>query len=143
MLLICACPWPPAGQTAYLVTFGRAGEDNKKFKLGDVEQTLQGVPRAQTLQRTYRLVYYAIPPYLQGHPLVLYFLHGTGFAGADYDLQDALVESTDKKTTTREVEGQMFYDYELSGPVSSCQTNSKYLFRCCKGAKRGMLFKCL
>lgn len=59
MLLICACPWPPAGQTAYLVTFGRAGEDNKKFKLGDVEQTLQGVPRAQTLQRTYRLVYYA------------------------------------------------------------------------------------
>lgn len=32
----------PAGQSAYLVTFGRAGEDNKKFKLGDIEQTLQG-----------------------------------------------------------------------------------------------------
>lgn len=47
-------------------------------------------------------------------------LHVTGFAGADYDLQDALVESTDKKTTTREVEGQMFYDYELSGPVWFC-----------------------
>ncbi len=25
-----------------MVTFGRAGEDNKKFKLGDVEQTLAG-----------------------------------------------------------------------------------------------------
>lgn len=31
-----------AGQAAYVVTFGRAGEDNKKFKLGDVEQTLAG-----------------------------------------------------------------------------------------------------
>lgn len=31
-----------AGQSAYVVTFGRAGEDNKKFKLGDVEQTLAG-----------------------------------------------------------------------------------------------------
>ena len=25
-----------------MITFGRAGEDNKKFKLGDVEQTLAG-----------------------------------------------------------------------------------------------------
>jgi hypothetical protein len=41
-----------------------------------------------------------------------------GFAGADYDLQDALTESTDKKATTREVDGQTFYDYELAGPVS-------------------------
>ena len=40
-----------------------------------------------------------------------------GFAGADYDLQDALVESTDKKTTTRDADGQQFYDYELYGPV--------------------------
>ena len=40
-----------------------------------------------------------------------------GFAGADYDLQDALVESTEKKTTTREADGQQFYDYELVGPV--------------------------
>ena len=40
-----------------------------------------------------------------------------GFAGADYDLQDALVESTDKKTTTRNADGQQFYDYELIGPV--------------------------
>ncbi|CAL8462256.1 g1787 [Coccomyxa elongata] len=71
------------GQSAYLVTFGRAGEDNKKFKLGDIEQTLQG------------------------------------FAGADYDLQDALTESTDKKSTTREVDGQTFYDYELCGPANN------------------------
>ena len=31
-----------AGQQAFVVTFGRAGEDNKKFKLGDADLTLQG-----------------------------------------------------------------------------------------------------
>ena len=29
-------------QQAFVVTFGRAGEDNKKFKLGDADLTLQG-----------------------------------------------------------------------------------------------------
>ncbi|KAK9842560.1 hypothetical protein WJX81_006106 [Elliptochloris bilobata] len=71
------------GQAAYVVTFGRAGEDNKKFKLGDVEQTL------------------------------------AGFAGADYDLQDALTESADKHSSTREVDGQQFYDYDVLGPSIS------------------------
>ena len=28
--------------TAFVVTFGRAGEDDKNFKLGDVDATLQG-----------------------------------------------------------------------------------------------------
>jgi hypothetical protein len=31
-----------AAQTAYVITFGRAGEDNKNFKLGDVDTTLAG-----------------------------------------------------------------------------------------------------
>ena len=31
-----------AGQSAYTVTFSRAGEDNKSFRLGDIDQTLQG-----------------------------------------------------------------------------------------------------
>ena len=31
-----------AVETAFTVTFGRAGEDNKRFKLGDVDTTLQG-----------------------------------------------------------------------------------------------------
>jgi len=31
-----------AVETAFTVTFGRAGEDNKRFKLGSVEQTLAG-----------------------------------------------------------------------------------------------------
>ena len=31
-----------AEQSAFVVTFGRAGEDKKFSKLGDVEQTLQG-----------------------------------------------------------------------------------------------------
>lgn len=41
-----------------------------------------------------------------------------GFAGADYDLQDALVESTNKASSKAERHGQSFYDYELAGPVS-------------------------
>ncbi|KAK9817826.1 hypothetical protein WJX72_002773 [[Myrmecia] bisecta] len=67
-------------QGAFVVTFGRAGEDNKKFKLGDVEQTMQG------------------------------------FAGADYDLQDALSYASRKTNSQREVDGQVFYDYEIDGP---------------------------
>eukprot|EP00891_Asterochloris_glomerata_P007426 jgi/Astpho2/7426/Aster-02009 len=66
-------------QSAFVVTFGRAGEDKKFSKLGDVEQTLQG------------------------------------FAGADYDLNDALVSATDKKSSSRELDGQIFYDYEVAG----------------------------
>ena len=30
------------GMQAFVVTFGRAGEDDKNFKLGDVDATLQG-----------------------------------------------------------------------------------------------------
>lgn len=60
------------------------------------------------------------------HQLTLCPAFNAGFAGADYDLQDALTESTDKKSKTREVDGQTFYDYELSGPVtplsSPCNT---------------------
>lgn len=44
-------------------------------------------------------------------------LHYAGFAGADYDLQDALVESTNKSSSRAERHGQSFYDYELAGPV--------------------------
>ncbi len=32
-------------------------------------------------------------------------------------MQDALTGATDKLTTTREVNGQKFYDYEVLGPV--------------------------
>lgn len=71
---------PPTVQQAYVITFGRAGEDNKKFKLGDVERTLEG------------------------------------FAGADYNLQDALTAATDKKAQKREGSEQEFYDYEVAGP---------------------------
>ena len=44
-------------------------------------------------------------------------VHHAGFAGADYDLQDALVESTNKSSSKAERNGQSFYDYELAGPV--------------------------
>ena len=52
-----------------------------------------------------------------------------GFAGADYDLQDALVESTNKASSKAERHGQSFYDYELAGPVSStalCNTLDRH-----------------
>ena len=159
-----------AGQTAYLVTFGRAGEDNKSFKLGDVDQTLagdcaeplHGMParwspdvaifrsrhRAPAKAHGAQCVFLRLPhaccstsgsPFREDsqHPPLSAACHlrrrghatcdclratdlcriAAGFAGADYDLQDALVESTDKKTTTRDADGQQFYDYELYGPV--------------------------
>lgn len=65
---------------AFVVTFGRAGEDNKKFKLGDADVTLQG------------------------------------FAGADYDLQDALTTATSKKTYTRDLDDRKWFNYEVLGP---------------------------
>lgn len=65
------------GQQITVVTFGRAGEDNKGFRLNDVDTTI------------------------------------AGFAGADYDLQDALSDLTDKKTSERDVDGQLFYDIQL------------------------------
>jgi hypothetical protein len=67
----------------FVVTFSRAGEDNKSFKLANVETTFQG------------------------------------FAGADYDLQDALTESTDTKQSQREIDGQTYFDYEIFSPVNN------------------------
>jgi len=74
---------PGTAPQAYVITFGRAGEDNKAFKLGDVDRTLEG------------------------------------FAGADYNLQDALTAATSKKAVERadaEKDGGAFYDYEVAGP---------------------------
>lgn len=39
-----------------------------------------------------------------------------GFAGADYDLQDALSYSTEKVTNKRDVDGRPFYDVQVSSP---------------------------
>lgn len=74
---------PGSAPQAYVITFGRAGEDNKAFKLGDVDATLDG------------------------------------FAGADYNLQDALTGATEKKAVARADAGDgagAFYDYEVAGP---------------------------
>ena len=103
------------------MTFGRAGEDNKKFKLGDIEQTLQGgltCPSGNIHGAVCKRCLSNLVNNL--HQPTPCSAADAGFAGADYDLQDALTESTDKKTATREVDGQTFYDYELSGPVTPC-----------------------
>eukprot|EP00204_Picochlorum_oklahomense_P004206 CAMPEP_0118797714 /NCGR_PEP_ID=MMETSP1161-20130426/212_1 /TAXON_ID=249345 /ORGANISM="Picochlorum oklahomensis, Strain CCMP2329" /LENGTH=208 /DNA_ID=CAMNT_0006724927 /DNA_START=143 /DNA_END=772 /DNA_ORIENTATION=+ len=68
------------GQTITVITFGRAGEDNKSFRVTDIDLTIQG------------------------------------FAGADYDLQDALSMESNRVNTEREVEGSMYYDVEIDSP---------------------------
>lgn len=65
---------------AFVIALGRAGEDDKSFRLTDVDSTF------------------------------------AGFAGADYDLQDALVSSTDSKKSERDVDGRKFFDYDISSP---------------------------
>jgi len=68
------------GQRASVITLGRAGEDNKSFKLTDLDSTF------------------------------------AGFAGADYDLQDALSAATEIGKSQREVDGITFYDYDIDSP---------------------------
>lgn len=63
-----------------VVTFGRAGEDNKSFKVTDIDTTIQG------------------------------------FAGADYDLQDALSTATNTIRGTREIDGETYFDIQLDSP---------------------------
>ena len=67
-------------QTITVVTFGRAGEDNKSFKLTDIETTVQG------------------------------------FAGADYDLQDAIALETGRTNGTREFNNEPYYDIQIDSP---------------------------
>lgn len=60
-----------AAQGAFVVTFGRAGEDKKFSKLGDVEATLQGFAGAdydlQVLQHILHLEVHITLPYLMQH----------------------------------------------------------------------------
>ncbi|EFJ48657.1 hypothetical protein VOLCADRAFT_109766 [Volvox carteri f. nagariensis] len=67
-------------QRAFVITLARAGEDNKSFRLTDLDSTL------------------------------------SGFAGADYDLQDALSSATNRTTSSREVDDKTFYDYDIESP---------------------------
>eukprot|EP01023_Acetabularia_acetabulum_P018409 TRINITY_DN1929_c0_g1_i1.p2 TRINITY_DN1929_c0_g1~~TRINITY_DN1929_c0_g1_i1.p2 ORF type:complete len:248 (+),score=47.70 TRINITY_DN1929_c0_g1_i1:50-793(+) len=67
-------------QIAFVISLGRAGEDDKTFQLKDVESTF------------------------------------AGFAGADYDIQDAVSYATNKTTTERMLEGQKYIDYDIDSP---------------------------
>lgn len=67
-------------QQIVVITFGRAGEDNKSFRVTDIDVTIQG------------------------------------FAGADYDLQDALATEINRTTSEREVNGQKYYDVQIDSP---------------------------
>ena len=118
-------------QQAFVVTFGRAGEDNKKFKLGDADLTLQGFAGAD-----YDL---QVPGYYLGHEVwsscsprayALLAMSSSRMAHmADKPacckahqrsvlLQNALTTATEKKNYVREVDGQAFYTYEVVGTVS-------------------------
>eukprot|EP00210_Caulerpa_lentillifera_P008659 g8258.t1 len=67
---------------AFAIVLSRAGEDDKSYKVTDVEGTFQG------------------------------------FAGADYDIQDALMSATSTKKSERTVENAQYYDYEVDSPVA-------------------------
>jgi hypothetical protein len=67
-------------QQIVVITFGRAGEDNKSFRLTDIDTTI------------------------------------AGFAGADYDLQDAISSATEKTTSERDIDGQTYYDVLIDSP---------------------------
>jgi len=67
-------------QRAFVITLTRAGEDNKSFRLTDIDSTF------------------------------------AGFAGADYDLQDALSNASNVGKGKREVDGIEFYDYDIESP---------------------------
>ncbi|KAL4855262.1 Phosphatidylinositol transfer protein 3 [Chlorella vulgaris] len=67
-------------QQVFVITLGRAGEDNRSFRLTNVDATLEG------------------------------------FAGADYDMLDALGGAILRKDETREIDGQLYYDIEFASP---------------------------
>ena len=48
-----------------------------------------------------------------------------GFAGADYNLQDALTSATDIVKTKRTVDGVDFFDYDIDSPVSISVLNNR------------------
>ena len=41
-----------------------------------------------------------------------------GFAGADYDIQDAVMSATNTAKGEREIDGQQYYDYQVDSPVA-------------------------
>ncbi|PSC75046.1 random slug 5-like [Micractinium conductrix] len=67
-------------QQVFVIVLGRAGEDNRSFRLTNVDSTL------------------------------------SGFAGADYDMLDALNDVVLRVDEQREVDGQLYYDVEFASP---------------------------
>ncbi|KAI7842732.1 hypothetical protein COHA_003661 [Chlorella ohadii] len=83
-------------QQAFVITLGRAGEDNRSFRLTDIDSTL------------------------------------AGFAGADYDMLDALTDAVERTDSSREVDGQLYYDVDFASPdvhyLSSITVSSGKVF---------------
>lgn len=128
------------------MTFGRAGEDKKFSKLGDVEATLQGFAGADydlqvsTAQRMLSANGSKLASSVSSASLkdrTAQQQHATTACDSSYlhnwvrsrqecgqhtaygALQDALVGATDKKNGQHEKDGELFYDYEVTGAVSS------------------------
>eukprot|EP00879_Flechtneria_rotunda_P002639 GHRR01002842.1.p1 GENE.GHRR01002842.1~~GHRR01002842.1.p1 ORF type:complete len:273 (+),score=75.84 GHRR01002842.1:66-884(+) len=68
-------------QRAFVITLARAGEDNKSFRLTDIESTF------------------------------------ASFAGADYDLQDALSDAINTTKLEADKDGIKFFNYEIESPA--------------------------
>eukprot|EP00877_Chromochloris_zofingiensis_P002444 jgi/Chrzof1/121/Cz01g04040.t1_P19-2 len=67
-------------QRAFVITLSRAGEDNARFKLTDLDATF------------------------------------ASFAGADYNLLDAVSNATNTTKSEREVDGTAFFQYDIESP---------------------------
>eukprot|EP00878_Enallax_costatus_P000483 GHUV01000575.1.p1 GENE.GHUV01000575.1~~GHUV01000575.1.p1 ORF type:complete len:249 (+),score=50.67 GHUV01000575.1:148-894(+) len=68
-------------QRAFVISLARAGEDNKSFRLTDIESTF------------------------------------ASFAGADYDLQDAISDATSTDKSESEKDGVKFFNYDIASPA--------------------------
>lgn len=67
---------------AFVIVLGREGEDDKSYKVTDVDGTFQG------------------------------------FAGADYDIQDAVMSATNTSQSQRDIDGQSYFDYQVDSPIA-------------------------
>ena len=134
-VLLKTVPWR-AVETAFTVTFGRAGEDKKSFKLGSVEQTLAGFAGADYQLQAHNPSS-PLPPHFftaycppgisilvsaRSVGLLLTWLPHDCVAPNLKPAQDAIVDASFQKSDKRMKDGQEYYDYEVFSPVSDFPT---------------------
>ena len=109
-----------ADQQVFVITFSRAGEDNKSFKVTDIDSTFAGfagadydlqVQRQQATQQALCLSANSTAAPC-GESATDQCSDGRQCAA-----QDAISESTDRTTGKREIDGSTYYDVSIESPV--------------------------